>query len=305
MNVQDVILPICLGGLIGYVTNDIAIKMLFRPRSEKHIGKWKVPFTPGLIPKEKERIAKSIGDVIARELLDSRTLSDVLASPEMVAKVKKALEGVIEKNQDNENTLFFTLKQYVSEKTLYDTYESIRDDVSEFAYNAIKNSNFTEKMASNMLYWIRDAIFFIRIPVLDKLGDSLARKIIEPVAEKIGTEINRAILEHSEDVIEKTIDNQAEKIFNTKICDLIYEHRDKIDDLVDFIMQMYVKTINENLPNIIKELNIAKIVEDKINNFDVAEFERILMRLMKRELRAIVWLGALLGAVMGAINIVI
>ena len=42
--------PPILGGLIGYYTNDIAIKMLFRPYKVLYIFGRKVPFTPGLIP---------------------------------------------------------------------------------------------------------------------------------------------------------------------------------------------------------------------------------------------------------------
>ncbi len=30
------ILPPLVGGIIGYVTNDIAIRMLFRPHTEQH-----------------------------------------------------------------------------------------------------------------------------------------------------------------------------------------------------------------------------------------------------------------------------
>ena len=51
------IIPPLVGGVIGYVTNDIAIRMLFRPHTAKHIMGWRVPFTPGIIPKEKGRIA--------------------------------------------------------------------------------------------------------------------------------------------------------------------------------------------------------------------------------------------------------
>ena len=47
-----------VGGFIGLITNGIAIKMLFRPHYPVKIGNIKLPFTPGLIPKEKPRIAK-------------------------------------------------------------------------------------------------------------------------------------------------------------------------------------------------------------------------------------------------------
>ncbi len=42
-----------IGAVIGYITNWLAIKMLFRPREAKYIFGMKLPFTPGLIPKEK------------------------------------------------------------------------------------------------------------------------------------------------------------------------------------------------------------------------------------------------------------
>jgi len=51
-----------------------------------------------------------------------------------------------------------------------------------------------------------------------------------------------------------------------------------------------------------EKLNIAKIVEDKINGYNIKEFEDLLFSIMKKELNAIIWLGALLGFVMGFLN---
>ena len=49
MDFLHIILPIALCAAIGYGTNYIAIKMLFRPRKEIRIGSCRVPFTPGVI----------------------------------------------------------------------------------------------------------------------------------------------------------------------------------------------------------------------------------------------------------------
>ena len=73
MTISFIIAPI-VGAFIGYITNDIAIRMLFRPYKTKHIFGLHIPFTPGLIPKEKGRIAKSIGDVISENLMNSEVL---------------------------------------------------------------------------------------------------------------------------------------------------------------------------------------------------------------------------------------
>ncbi|MEG0107985.1 MAG: DUF445 family protein, partial [Lachnospiraceae bacterium] len=48
-----------IGAVIGYCTNYIAVKMLFRPLYPVKIGRFTLPFTPGMIPKGKERLAKA------------------------------------------------------------------------------------------------------------------------------------------------------------------------------------------------------------------------------------------------------
>ena len=50
-----------IGALIGGITNHLAIKMLFRPHEAKYIGSWRVPFTPGLIPKRRDELANNLG----------------------------------------------------------------------------------------------------------------------------------------------------------------------------------------------------------------------------------------------------
>ncbi len=57
-NLWIVLLPPVLGGLIGYFTNDIAIKMLFRPYRPRYLLGQRIPFTPGLIPSNQQRLAK-------------------------------------------------------------------------------------------------------------------------------------------------------------------------------------------------------------------------------------------------------
>ena len=58
-----------VGAAIGAVTNHLAIKMLFRPHEAKYIGSWRVPFTPGLIPKRRDELAKQLGITVIKHLL--------------------------------------------------------------------------------------------------------------------------------------------------------------------------------------------------------------------------------------------
>src|SRR6476661_4371615 len=80
MNPSDIWLllaPPVVGGIIGYFTNDIAIKMLFRPYRAIYIKGRQLPFTPGLIPRNQERLAKRISDTIMGSLLTPEELQNL------------------------------------------------------------------------------------------------------------------------------------------------------------------------------------------------------------------------------------
>lgn len=65
---------VAVGAIIGGVTNSLAIRMLFRPYKPVMAGKWKLPFTPGLIPKRREELAKQLGRMVVDHLLTAEGL---------------------------------------------------------------------------------------------------------------------------------------------------------------------------------------------------------------------------------------
>lgn len=69
--------PPVLGAVIGYFTNDIAINMLFRPYRPWFIAGRQVPFTPGLIPRNQERLAKRVSATIMGSLLTPEELQNI------------------------------------------------------------------------------------------------------------------------------------------------------------------------------------------------------------------------------------
>lgn len=93
MELSYIIAPL-LGGVIGYITNDIAIRMLFRPHTAKYIFGIHIPFTPGIIPKEKGRIAEAVGGVISENLMNKEVLGKYLLSEDMVGKFALRLRSL-------------------------------------------------------------------------------------------------------------------------------------------------------------------------------------------------------------------
>lgn len=85
------LLPPLLGALIGYVTNYIAIRMLFRPLYPWHILGVRVPMTPGIIPSRRGDLARKMGLMVGEHLLTSTDLGRTLDKPEFRTQVYQAL----------------------------------------------------------------------------------------------------------------------------------------------------------------------------------------------------------------------
>ena len=93
-----------IGGFIGWVTNKIAIKMLFRPIKPIRLG---VMTLQGVLPKRKNQIAVSIGETVEAQfinkeellqsLLDEQTKQSILTSIQriLVAKIKEVVPSMM------------------------------------------------------------------------------------------------------------------------------------------------------------------------------------------------------------------
>ncbi len=83
-------LPPLAGLVIGYFTNDIAIRMLFRPYRPYRLGGFTLPFTPGVIPQNQGRLAQRIADAIMGSLLTPEELRNIarrILEPERIESV--------------------------------------------------------------------------------------------------------------------------------------------------------------------------------------------------------------------------
>lgn len=89
-----VLLPISLGAIIGYVTNALAIRMLFRPLKAYHVFGLRVPFTPGIIPRQRSALAESIGTMVSDKLLNREAVQNHLRNPEFEQKLGVSLESL-------------------------------------------------------------------------------------------------------------------------------------------------------------------------------------------------------------------
>jgi uncharacterized membrane protein YheB (UPF0754 family) len=85
-----------MGAIIGYVTNAIAIKMLFRPLNEIRVWGIRLPFTPGILPRERHKLANNIGSMVERELFTPEILRNRLQSEDVRRALQKSIAAYTE-----------------------------------------------------------------------------------------------------------------------------------------------------------------------------------------------------------------
>ncbi|MEM6835947.1 MAG: DUF445 family protein [Cyanobacteria bacterium P01_C01_bin.120] len=92
--------PPIVGGVIGYFTNDLAIKMLFRPYRSYYIFKRRLPLTPGLIPSNQERLARRIADTIMGSLLTPTEMENLARRLLQTERTQRAIRWLLEMTLD-------------------------------------------------------------------------------------------------------------------------------------------------------------------------------------------------------------
>ena len=87
--------PPIIGAVIGYVTNVIAIRMLFRPLTEKRFLGIRIPLTPGIIPRQRHSLSQSIGVMVSRDLITEDAVRNQLSSPAFKETVHSRLKALL------------------------------------------------------------------------------------------------------------------------------------------------------------------------------------------------------------------
>lgn len=92
-----IMVSVVVAAFVGGVTNHFAIKMLFHPRNPVMIGKRRVPFTPGLIPKRRDDIAESLGNVVSDYLVTAEGLQEMVLRPEFRSQAVEKLGALLDR----------------------------------------------------------------------------------------------------------------------------------------------------------------------------------------------------------------
>lgn len=321
IGLEYIIAPV-LGGVIGYITNDIAIRMLFRPHKAKYIFGVHIPFTPGIIPKEKGRIAEAIGGVISENLMNQEVLKRYLLSEEMIAKIRQSVEDFINRQKVNEETVGQFLSHYLSDEEIQSVAKSVNKSltnqisykitdpaigckVAQLAMDHVA-SKLNGEGAQILLGGLGGALGGLGGAAAALFGGNIVGRFLgmlrEPAESYLANNINDMLRDNGRQMVSNMVGEEIESFMDKRICDLLEGHDEQLAHVVDKMESIYRKVIDEHLPKILESIDISRIVRERINEMDVNETEKLIFQVMNKELKAIVWLGAGLGLIMGSIN---
>lgn len=126
--VITILFMVVIGSLIGGVTNHLAIKMLFRPHNPVYIWGKRLPFTPGLIPRRRDELAKQLGKTVVKYLLTPDTFRAKFFNATMREKV---LEWLGQQTKEKIFTEEKTLQQWLDQAGLSHAPEMIEKKLDD------------------------------------------------------------------------------------------------------------------------------------------------------------------------------
>lgn len=283
------LLAILLGAIIGYITNDVAIWMLFHPHEKKWI-------LHGVIPKNQSRLAEAIGDMVAQNLLDTETLKASLLTDETFGKIRLGLAEALHRVRQEERTL----RQILEEQAGAETVTVYSNQLAAQAASFITSKITEEKVGKLLLQYGSRAI---SAKQKTSFFDTLwSFKMSDAKMTEIGNEIDLLIAEKAPELLESRISDIEEEMLSFRVCDLYQRYEDKEEALLDKAVEVIRTLLEDNMERLMREINLRQIVVDKINDLNPAELEQLLKEVIAKELSFIVWAGAALGALMGIVQ---
>lgn len=294
MNLSVLAGPI-IGSAIGYCTNYIAVKMLFFPRKEIKVFGHTLPFTPGAIPKGKPRLAAAIGDIVGNTLLTKDDIEDKIANSTLKDDIADMLIDCMSVSIKE----IFTDTFSVSEESYEMGKEKLSLFVSEEIVKSLSTVDFSTIITEKCAAIVKEKVKGSMLQMF--LSDDLIKSFTEPM----GKEIERIIDEEGISYINPLVLNKLNEYEGSSALEILGKIDIKESDIKNIVSDIFSKMLSPVIDKIVGAIDISSIVKEKIDAMSIEDLESLVLKVMKKELNMIVNLGALIGLILGMINIFI
>ena len=180
---KQLLIMIFISATIGWITNWVAIKMLFRPHKEINFGLFKIQ---GLIPKRKAEIGSGIANIIQNELISVKDVISNIDREEFSKRLNSSIDRVLEKNLKGKvKEKFPVLQMFFSDRMAKDVSNTIKDIIMENQEKIFEIfSNYAEENIDFEII-ISDKISNFSLDKLEEIVTLLAKKELKHI-EVIG-----------------------------------------------------------------------------------------------------------------------
>jgi uncharacterized membrane protein YheB (UPF0754 family) len=240
------IAPPFIGAFIGYLTNKVAIRMLFRPLKAWRIFGLRVPMTPGIIPSKRHVLARNMGEMVGEHLLTSEEVGKALMKEKfqehLLGLIKERVGGVFHRDLG-------PLPSLVPEKfaSYFDVaVRAVTYQIKSIVHNFIRSEEFSQRV--------------------ERYIDSKYRRILKNDLNSVLTVEER---QESYAFIEKSLsrmlanpamDDWVTDFVYAKVLDIVEQDKSLQDILPSASQEFILKTIEEQTPHLLEKL--ADVLED-------------------------------------------
>jgi len=308
--------------------------MLFRPLEEKRLFGFKLPFTPGLIPKERKTLISKMAETVSGKLLTEDVLKKELASEKTQNAVGGLFDDAIASLRTNEITVRSILNKLLPDSDI--TLVKPGSKIGEFV---------PENTVSMVIDYLHGKLPDIALalqnimsenPRIDEELSQLTKKIIQEnlgrfvgfflesdkIYKSLKSEFSTFISDPANHLILKIkiheyVDNlleydapEAENLIKQLLMEnglidvsiasvLEGVEEENLDKLKEFLMGWINKGVCRAAEFAAHNMDVKGMVEDKMNSFETAEAEEIILSVVHKQLKAITLVGGILGFIIG------
>ncbi len=285
IEILRIVVVLVMSAVIGIFTNYIAVKMLFRPYRVKYIGKFKIPFTPGIMPRRQGALARAMGRMISESLVRTEDLKKALLSDEISHTIAKGI-------------LAFPSIRSSGESLFGENYDAKRDVVLDYLTDRILQGilamNVGEVIANEASATV--SAFTAKNPLLAMfVSDAMVAQLAAPIGDKV-----TAFLEgDGKAKLKEALSAELEGVETKPVAEWVKD----TEAFERVVVGLYRRLVDKYAGSIASQFHIAEIVEEKINAMPPEAIEKLFLSVMKKELNAIIWLGGAIGLVLGSVSV--
>jgi uncharacterized membrane protein YheB (UPF0754 family) len=285
--------------------------MLFRPLKEIRFLGFKLPFTPGILPKHRHRLAQNIGTMVERELLTPEILRLRLAREDIRAQIKKAVSSFTGKILEKTPGLLIEGREDILNKKITNALETLYPSVTRSLADFLNSGEIRRELSAKGHVFLTQ--IFLQLNALQRIVltagkyDLTLQEKMPEIIEKFIKSIEDLLQDSKiKDMLLSAVSSSFGGIIGGQkhITEIFNINEDEKKELDNFLFDKIMSAADSNIENILISVNIKSLVAERIDSLDMLKVERIILDVMADQFKWINIFGGILGFLIGAFQAV-